>query len=162
MANYPDFEERCGYGDILGICGVNCRHNFHPFIPGVMERTYTDEQLNNIDKPPFEYEGKTYTTYEATQKQRQIETSIRHWKRRAAAATNDEDKQAAQIRIRRLNEKYKEFSEAAGLRMQKERMNIASVKPSLESRCNTGKIVSFWRNLQTIAQMSPQSRQLFS
>lgn len=88
-----------------------------------MEPTYSKEQLANIDKPPFEYEGKTYTTYQATQKQRQIETSIRHWKRRAAAATNDEDKQSAQIRIRRLNEKYKEFSEAAGLRMQKERMN---------------------------------------
>lgn len=89
-----------------------------------MEPTYSKEQLANIDKPPFEYEGKTYTTYQATQKQRQIETSIRHWKRRAAAATNDEDKQAAQIRIRRLNEKYKEFSDAAGLRMQKERMAV--------------------------------------
>lgn len=103
---------------------ADVRHNFHPFIPGVMEPTYSKKQLANIDKSPFEYEGKTYTTYQATQKQRQIETSIRHWKRRAAAATNDEDKQAAQIRIRRLNEKYKELSEAAGLRMQKERMKV--------------------------------------
>lgn len=124
MADYPDFVSTCGYGDVQGICGANCRHNFHPFIPGVMEPTYSKEQLANIDKPPFEYEGKAYTTYQATQKQRQIETSIRHWKRRAAAATNDEDKQTAQIRIRRLNEKYKEFSEAAGLRMQKERMAV--------------------------------------
>lgn len=71
-----------------------------------------------------EFEGKKYDWYQSTQVQRKLESSIRHWKRRAAAATNDEDKQAAQIRVRRLNEKYEEFSKAAGLRMQKERMAV--------------------------------------
>lgn len=105
---------------------ADVRHNFHPFIPGVMEPTYTADDLDALkaDKRITEYEGKEYDRYQATQMQRRIEASIRHWKRRAAAATNDEDKQAAQIRIRRLNEKYKEFSEAAGLRMQKERMRV--------------------------------------
>ena len=121
---YPDFEYTCGYGDVQGILGANCRHKWVPFIEGVSERTYTDQQLATIDKPPFEYEGKKYTTYEATQKQRQIETAIRHWKRREAAAVTPEDKQAARARIRILNAKYKEFSEAAGLRMQPERMAV--------------------------------------
>lgn len=119
---YRDLHDVTGYMEVDGLCGANCRHRRYPFLPGISERTYTDEQLANIDPPPFEYEGKTYTHYEATQKQRQIENAVRHWKRRAAAATNDEDKQAAQIHIRRLNEKYEEFSNAAGLRMQKERM----------------------------------------
>ena len=122
MEEYPDFEKTCGYGDVTGILGANCRHNFTPFIPGVMERTYTDEQLANIDPPPFEYEGKKYTHYEATQKQREIERTIRKWERREAAAATPEDKQACQIRIRRLKQKYNEFSKAANLRTQPERM----------------------------------------
>lgn len=124
MEEYPDFETTCGYGSVTGILGANCRHNFTPFIPGVMERTYTDEQLANIDPPPFEYEGKTYTHYEATQKQREIERTVRKWKRREAAATTKEDKQACQIRIKRLQSKYKEFSKAANLRTQPERMSV--------------------------------------
>lgn len=87
-----------------------------------MERTYTDEELANIDPPDFEYEGKKYTHYEATQKQREIERAIRKCKRREAAATNAQDKQAAQARRRILQQKYKDFSKAADLRMQPERM----------------------------------------
>ena len=122
--NYPDFESECGYGDVQGILGANCRHKWSPFVEGVMERTYTDVQLENIDKPPFEYEGRKYTTYEATQVQRQIENSIRHWKRRAAAATDSMSATAARARIRGLKTKYAEFSKAAGLRMQPERMKV--------------------------------------
>ena len=87
-----------------------------------MEPTYTDEQLANIDPPAFEFEGKTYTHYEATQKQREIENSIRKCKRREAGATNAEDKATAKARIQVMKTKYKEFSEAAGLRQQPERM----------------------------------------
>ena len=122
--NYPDFEIECGYGDVQGILGANCRHKWTPFVEGVMERTYSDAELANIDKPPFEYEGVTYTTYEATQTQRKIETAIRHWKRRAAAAVTPSAELAAKSRIRILNDKYREFSEAAGLRMQKQRANV--------------------------------------
>ena len=122
LGQYQDLVAVTGWGEVDGLCGINCRHNRSVFIPGVSERTYTDEQLDSIDKPPFEYEGKTYTTYEATQKQRQIESAVRHWKRRQAAATNDDDRRAATARIRILNKKYKEFSEEAGLRMQKDRM----------------------------------------
>lgn len=30
--NAPDFESTCGYGDVQGILGANCRHSFSPFI----------------------------------------------------------------------------------------------------------------------------------
>lgn len=119
---YDDFEETCGYGDVTGILGANCRHSYHAYIEGVMEPTYTAEQLADIDPPDFEYEGNTYTHYEATQKQREIENTIRKWKRREAGATNAEDKLTAKARIQVMKTKYKEFSEAAGLRMQPERM----------------------------------------
>lgn len=123
LGKYPDLVNSTGFGYVDGLSGANCRHRRYPWLEGVSERTYTDAQLENIDKPPFKYEGKTYTTYEATQKQRQIENAIRHWKRRQATATNEKDKQTAEIRIRILNQKYKVFSKASGLRMQKERAN---------------------------------------
>lgn len=92
-----------------------------------MERTYTDEHLDNIDPPPFEYEGKEYNAYAATQKQREIESAIRHWKRRKAAseaAGLTEDATAAGVRLRRLNQQYKDFSAAAGLPRQLERLEV--------------------------------------
>lgn len=118
----PEFAATCGYGDVTGILGANCRHNYMPFIPDVMERTYTDEQLANIDPPDFEYEGRKYTHYEATQQQRAIERAIRKWKRREAAATDPAEKKAIQARIRIMKQKYEEFSKAANLRTQPERM----------------------------------------
>lgn len=125
--NYLDFIETTGFGTGPGLGGWNCRHHFFPFYEGVSERTYTDEQLANIDPPPFKYQGKTYTAYEATQKQRMIERTVRKLKRELAAFEKDglnDDSQAISIRIRRLNSMYKDFSNAAGLPMQKDRMKV--------------------------------------
>ena len=130
LGKYPDLHDATGYGEVDGAEGVNCRHWRNVWIEGVSERTYTDEQLANIDPPPFEYEGRWYTAYGATQKMRQIEATVRSVKRskvgyEACGAT--EKATAANIRLRRLNSKYKEFSEAAGLPMQKERMKVLYV-----------------------------------
>lgn len=126
--DYPDFEDICGMGSVTGIGGANCRHSFYSFVEGVNERTYTDEQLAHIDDGlGCMFEGKTYSAYEATQMQRRIERTIRKWKRRKAsfeAAELADDAQAANIRLRRLNEKYREFSKAAGLPMQRDRMRV--------------------------------------
>lgn len=130
QGRYPDFERVCGYGYVTGIGGANCRHSYWPFIEGVSERTYTDKELENIDPPPVEFEGRRYTAYEATQKQRQIERTIRKQKRLKTAfqeAGLKEDAQAANIRLRRLNEKYRQFSKAAGLPEQRERMRVQYV-----------------------------------
>lgn len=124
LGKYPDLAESTGYGYVDGLMGANCRHRRYPWIEGVSKRTYTDDELKNIDPPAFEYEGRKYTHYAATQKQRQIENAVRHWKRRVAAATDDEDKAVAQARVARLQEKYVEFSRIAGLRTQPERMSI--------------------------------------
>ena len=100
---------------------------YYPFVEGVSERTYTDEELANLDPPPFEFEGKKYTFYEATQKQRQIETALRRVKREmlAAKALGDDDTYTAKaVRYQRLNDEYDKFTKAAGLRSQKERGNI--------------------------------------
>lgn len=126
---YPSIYEVCGWGQVDGLEGANCRHHHFPFVEGVSERTYTDEQLENIDPPPFEYQGKTYTMYEATQKQRQIETSMRKYKRDMIsyrAAGLREDAQDAEIKLNRLSKEYKEFSKAANLRTQIERAYVGN------------------------------------
>ena len=125
---YPSIYEVCGLDEVDGLCGANCRHMYHIWIEGVSERTYTDEELENIDPPPFEFEGKQYTFYEATQKQRQVEASLRKVKRELIAAKgrrDDEEYTTKAVRYRRLNEEYEAFSKAAGLRPQYERGNIA-------------------------------------
>lgn len=124
---YPSIYAVCGWGQVDGLEGANCRHMHFPFIEGVSERTYTDEELKNIDKPPFTFEGRKYTTYEATQKQRQIERNLRALKRRMIAFKADGDKDAfaaSAVRYRRLNDEYKAFSKAADLPSQIERSFI--------------------------------------
>lgn len=125
---YPSIYEVCGFGYVDGLRGANCRHYRHPFVDGVMERTYTDEELAHIDDGhDVDFEGKHYTAYEATQVQRRIERTIRKLKREQTAykaAGLEEDPQAVTARIRRLNKEYKAFSNAAGLPLQRERMKV--------------------------------------
>lgn len=124
---YPPLKAKTGYGNVAGLKGANCRHDFHPFIEGVSQRQWTDDELANIDPPPFTYEGKTYTKYEATQQQRRLETAMRKAKRECIAfdASGDEEAHtAAAVRLRRLQEYYKDFSKVAGLRKQPERAQV--------------------------------------
>lgn len=116
--------EDIGYGDVEGFKGANCRHDWFPFFEGISERAYTDEELENIDPPDFEYEGKTYTAYDATQKQRYHERQMRQTKRNIIAydaAGLKDDFTAASIKLRRQREEYEKFSKAAGLRAKHER-----------------------------------------
>ena len=128
LGKYSDMVQNTGYGYVDGLSGANCRHKKYPWIEGVSERTYTDEELAHIDDGhDVDFEGKHYTAYEATQKQRQIERTARKLKREQVAfkaAGLTEDYQAVTARIRRLNKEYKAFSEAAGLPMQRERMRV--------------------------------------
>lgn len=125
---YPSIYDVCGFGAVDGLEGVNCRHRRFPWIEGVSERTYTDEQLQHIDDGlGCEYDGKKYTAYEATQMQRRIERTVRKLKREKAAykaAGLTEEEQAVNIRLRRLNAKYKAFSKSSGLPEQRERLKV--------------------------------------
>lgn len=125
---YPNIYEVCGLGAVDGLEGANCRHRRSVWVEGVSERTYTDEQLEHIDDGlGCTFDGKTYTAYEATQMQRRVEREVRKLKREKAAykaAGLTQDEQAVNIRLRRLNAKYKAFSAAAGLPEQRERIKV--------------------------------------
>lgn len=125
---YQSIYDVCGLGAVDGLEGANCRHRRFPWVEGVSERTYTDEQLEHIDDGHgCTFDGKDYTAYEATQMQRRIERTVRKLKREKAAykaAGLHEDETAVNIRLRRLNAKYRAFSAEAGLPEQPERMRI--------------------------------------
>lgn len=147
---------KCGFGEnhyrfdqgsigyVDGLEGANCRHIRMAFVDGVMERTYTDEELAHIDDGhDVDFEGKHYTAYEATQKQRQVERTARKLKREQTAyksAGLTEDYQAVTARIRRLNAEYKAFSEAAGLPLQRERMKVTYTDVASEKMASALKI----------------------
>ncbi|MEZ3454453.1 MAG: phage minor capsid protein [Oscillospiraceae bacterium] len=124
---YPSLVEITGYGTGAGLKGWNCRHDFYPVLEGISVPAYTEEELKNIDPPPIEYDGKTYTYYECTQRQRRIETAIRKTKREviSAKASGDGDMFTAKsVLLRRQREEYEKFSSAAGLLTQKERTQV--------------------------------------
>ena len=125
---YPNIYDVCGLGRVDGLEGANCRHIRTAFVDGVMECTYTDKQLSHIDDGrDANFEGRHYSAYEATQKQRQIERTARKLERRRTAFEaqgNTEEAQAARIKIRRLRKEYKAFSTAADLPLRTERMKV--------------------------------------
>lgn len=139
---YPSIYDVCGLGAVDGLEGANCRHRRFPWVEGVSERTYTDEQLEHIDDSHgCTFDGKDYTAYEATQMQRRIERTVRKLKREKAAykaAGLHEDETAVNIRLRRLNAKYKAFSAKAGLPEQPERMRVYNATPISKSIKSAG------------------------
>lgn len=70
----------CGLGTVTGLLGVNCYHTYYPFFPGISQRNWSDdwlEEQNRKENEPREFLGKEYTLYEAKQRQRQMETAMR-------------------------------------------------------------------------------------
>lgn len=110
---------------------LNCGHAAFPIILGVNEPQYSAAELEKMRKENEEgvtFEGRHYSLYEATQRQRKFERSIRKQKRRILIdeKTGDTEKlQTDQIRLVRLRQEYARFSKGTGLRQQWERAETA-------------------------------------
>lgn len=124
-------ETVCGLGEVTGLCGANCYHSYYPFFPGISERTYTDEQLEEMNKQeniPVEYNGKQYTKYEALQRQRRLETTMRSQRQKIKllqeGGASEEDVITARARYRVTSAEYTRFSKAMDLPQQRERVTI--------------------------------------
>lgn len=110
---------------------LNCGHAAFPIILGVNSPQYTPAELEKFRKDNeagVDFDGKHYTLYEATQRQRKFERAIRAKKREILVdeTLGDKDKlQTNQIKMVRLKQEYKRFSEGVGLPMQHERMETA-------------------------------------
>ena len=106
---------------------LNCQHFITPIILGVSKPVYSRKELADINKRSaerIENKGQKMSLYEASQKQRQMETAIRYAKDERDAMIAAGDKLgAAQARKKSaaLGAEYKRFCEQAGLTPRLER-----------------------------------------
>ncbi len=141
---YSDEEyERLNSYLVRRIGTLNCGHNASPIVLGVSRPQYTAEELERFRKDNDDgvtIEGRHYSGYQATQKQRQLERAIRKQKRQILineAGNVDKDTLTAdRIRLQQLKKKYKEFSSAADLRPQEERNWTAGFGKSQAKRAS--------------------------
>ena len=126
-----ELETVCGLGTADGLCGCSCYHDYFPFIPGISERAYTDEELDKLkqeENAPREFAGKQYTKYEATQRQRALERTMRAQRQEIhllkEGGANEEDIITARAKYRVTSSEYTRFSEAMSLPQQRERVTV--------------------------------------
>ena len=126
-----------GYGTATGFKGINCRHDWYPYIKG-STRTYTQKELSKWKSEKVEYNGQKISMYDATQKQRYFERKIRQDKKdlrtqQAILTSNNKDIniEEVQAEIRNIKARQKEhnaqlndFLEQTGLRKDYSRLVI--------------------------------------
>lgn len=162
-AEYPNFEDSTGYGTAGGLCGVNCRHSFHPYWPGISEPAYTKNMLLDYDRPKYKYNGNLLTEYESNQLMRQMERSIRESKRTLvgydSAMKNAEDvetensmKEAFQeesVKLKQKEKKLKDFCSETGKSIDTARTQVYAVKDDYGNVVGYGRSTSMkavWAN----------------
>lgn len=121
----------CGLGTVTGLLGANCYHTYYSFFPGISERNWSDdwlEEQNRKESKPKEFQGKEYTLYEAKQRQRQMETAMRAQREKVQMLQDSgADRQEVMLQKAKyqgqLNE-YAAFSRKMGLKEERERIYI--------------------------------------
>lgn len=133
-SKYKEFCRSTGIGEMLGLCGINCRHSYGPFFDGVSHNPYDSIQ---IDEDPEIYENE--------QKQRELERRIRKTKRELITLTqarNDSNDEFANLGLDKAiqhknnllvkqNAQYNQFCKEHDLRPQEQRLTVADWNRSI-------------------------------
>lgn len=118
-SEYDNLYEATELGSAGGLCGANCRHSYYPFIPDISVRAYSESDLEKYNSTETKsYNGKEYTQYEASQRKRVIERSIRQTKREILgyqSAGLEDDMKNSQILLQQQRKEYKKFCNEMGL-----------------------------------------------
>lgn len=124
-----DLVRICGLGTAGGLCGVNCRHVYFPFIKGVSKRRYTDEWLAEQNAKEAEkkyFFGKGYDAYGQTQKMRSMERVMRAQREKVylmkKAGADEEEITVNQVKYQAQLNEYSYFCKKMGLEKQRERI----------------------------------------
>lgn len=132
----PNFYSTCGIGEPDGICGINCRHSYYPYFEGTSLQYSNDEidemKENLVPWTNSKGEEKMITQYEAEQKLRSIERSIRNWKRDSDALIvtgfgESPEGIEARSQIRKWQMKAKELVEETGIKRDYTREYIGTL-----------------------------------
>lgn len=110
---YPTFEQLShGNGSYRD---HGCLHIVKPVEDPTSPPPYTEEQLKNINTPPFKFKGKTYTGIEARERMRYIERQIRACKReKNLLDKKDLDNSKVAQRLKNWQTEYSQFCKAYG------------------------------------------------
>lgn len=112
--HYDDFETTTGYGDILGLAGVNCRHRFNPFFPDI-----------SVPKKVVYDEAKNEEIYKATQEQRRMERKMRALKKEEAMLDKaGEDTTDVKNRIKKQSKAIDDFCKKNNLQRKYDRERV--------------------------------------
>ena len=98
-----------------GLFHPNCRHSLSAYLPGVTTRPQS---------PPHPQGA----TYEDTQQQRYLERQVRTWKRRSAAAMDDQARRKANARVREYQARIRQLTDAKGLARKRQREQIGAAR----------------------------------
>lgn len=112
------------------ISTCNCKHYTFPIILGVSKPTYTDKELKQYkanSEKPVNINGREMTKYQATQAQRNMETTIRKEKDKYIFADTMGDTEMAEkikANINQLQSQYNSISQQAGLSPKMDRTYV--------------------------------------
>ena len=141
--DYPDFVQSTGYGHVEGLCGVNCRHSWGTYFPGISAPPPSEEELaeqRKRDKATKSYTWKDrrgnehtrdFTLRDAFDRQRELERSMRFTRKQAAAmkaAGQMPEYTALKAKIRTQRAEYQKFSAAMGIKPDWERVYMDGIK----------------------------------
>lgn len=86
--------------------------------------------MNAEENKPVEYNGKTYTKYEATQRQRRLETTMRAQRQKIKlleeGGADEQALIAARAKYVKTSDEYVNFSKSMGLSQQWDRVTVGS------------------------------------
>lgn len=141
---YKRLQSQLSFEDVTGIKfdpimraigTLNCRHFTYSIIIGHSKPIHTIEELEKMKernaKGYTAPNGKHYTMYECTQRQRELETLIRKNKDGQIAARESGDEELAkkyQAKINKYTNQYKVFSTACGLSTKMNNLRVIGYK----------------------------------
>lgn len=156
----------CGLGTGPGLLGWNCYHEYYPFFPGISERNWTDEWLeeqNRKENTPKTFNGKEYTLYEAKQRQRQMETAMRAQREKVELLkkgnVDPDDVMLARAKYQGQLNEYSRFCKKMGLTEERERIYYDMRGRVAPSKAQMNKIVKI-SSLDNLFEKSKLSRVL--
>lgn len=125
-----DIEGNTYQGFKRRIAEWNCGHFALPYDSRYAKPRYDPAQLQEWarkNNDGCELDGKHYTTYQASQLMRKMETRVRRYKDTANAARiagDDTLRRECQMHINALAAKYEQLAKLSGLPMRKQRMSV--------------------------------------
>lgn len=115
LGKYRDFKSATGYGDLLGLKGINCRHDYYPYFEGDTVG-YAKGELAKLNSERVKFNDKEYSLYDANQIQRKIERNIRKWKREAVALDVNKNSDFENKKVKHYQKLARDFSGQTGIR----------------------------------------------